>query len=136
MLSFPLGLVVLQDTFVYSMSAVRLWLTITRTFMVRTLKILTNAHTNSIVRGQSTLRDNIERYFWNGLSRELEQLYMNAMNAKSLFLNAESTTTKVIPNCIYSMHSTEQHYGETEVQNSDGCPILVSKKDVIYVGLT
>ena len=39
--------------------------------MVQTLKILTDAHTSRIVQGQSTLKDVIERYFWNGLSREL-----------------------------------------------------------------
>ena len=33
------------------------------------LKILTDAYTGRIDRGQSTL-DVIERYFWNGLSRE------------------------------------------------------------------
>ena len=38
--------------------------------MVQTLKILTDACTSRIVRGQSTLKDAIERYFWNGLSRE------------------------------------------------------------------
>ena len=39
--------------------------------MVQTLKILTDACTSRIVRGQSTLKDAIERYFWtDGLSRE------------------------------------------------------------------
>ena len=38
--------------------------------MVQTLKILTAAYTSRIVRGQSTLKDVTERYFWNGLSRE------------------------------------------------------------------
>ena len=38
--------------------------------MVQTLKILTEAYTSRIVRGQSTLKDVIERYFWNGLSRK------------------------------------------------------------------
>jgi hypothetical protein len=69
-LPIPLELVVLQDNFAYRISAVRLWLTITWTFMVRTLKILSNAHTNSIVRGQSTLRDVIQRYFWNDRDQE------------------------------------------------------------------
>ena len=50
--------------------------------MVQTLKILTDAYTSRIVRGQSTLKDVTERYFWNGLSRER----------------------------IYSMQSIEQHY--------------------------
>ena len=38
--------------------------------MVQTLKIPTDAYTSHIVRGQSSLKDVIERYFWNGLSRE------------------------------------------------------------------
>ena len=38
--------------------------------MVQTLKILTDAYTSRIVRGQSSLKDVTERYFWNGLSRE------------------------------------------------------------------
>ena len=38
--------------------------------MAQTLKILTDAYTSRIVRGQSTLKDVIERYFWNGPSRE------------------------------------------------------------------
>ena len=37
---------------------------------MQTLKILTEAYTSRIVRGQSTLKDVIERYFWNGLSRK------------------------------------------------------------------
>ena len=37
---------------------------------MQTLKILTDAYKSSIVRGQSTLKDVIERYFRNGLSRE------------------------------------------------------------------
>ena len=38
--------------------------------MVQTFKILTDTYTSRIVRGQSTPKDVIERYFWNGLSRE------------------------------------------------------------------
>ena len=38
--------------------------------MVQTLKMLTGTYTSRIVRGQSTLKYVIERYFWNGLSRE------------------------------------------------------------------
>ena len=34
--------------------------------MVRMLKILTDAYISHIVRGQSTLKDVIEHYFWNG----------------------------------------------------------------------
>ena len=37
---------------------------------MQTLKILTDAYTSRIVRGQSTLKYVIERYFWNGLSCE------------------------------------------------------------------
>ena len=46
------------------------WFTITWSFMVQTLKILKDAYRSRIVEGQSTLKDVIERYFWNGLSRE------------------------------------------------------------------
>ena len=45
--------------------------------MVQTLKILTDAYTSHIVRGQSTLKGVIEQYFWNGLSRE----HLKAMKA-------------------------------------------------------
>ena len=38
--------------------------------MVQTFKILTDTYTSRIVRGQSAPKDVIERYFWNGLSRE------------------------------------------------------------------
>ena len=38
--------------------------------MVQTLKIVKDAYRSRIVGGQSTLKDVIERYFWNGLSRE------------------------------------------------------------------
>ena len=38
--------------------------------MVQTLKILKDAYRSRIVGGQSTLKDVIERYFLNGLSRE------------------------------------------------------------------
>ena len=54
--------------------------------MVQTLKILTDAYTSHIVRGQSTLKGVIEQYFWNGLSRErlkaMKALYaLKAMKA-------------------------------------------------------
>ena len=55
---------------VSAMEVLRFWFTITWSFMVQTLKILTEAYTSRIVRGQSTLKDVIERYFWNGLSRK------------------------------------------------------------------
>ena len=51
------------------MEVVRFWVTITWSFMMQTAKILTEAYTNRIVRGQSTLKD-VERYLWNELSRE------------------------------------------------------------------
>ena len=35
--------------------------------MVQTLKILTDAYISRVIRGQSTLKHVIERYFWNGL---------------------------------------------------------------------
>ena len=38
--------------------------------MVQTLKILTDTYRSRIVGGQSTLKDFIEQYFWNGLSRD------------------------------------------------------------------
>ena len=41
-----------------------------------TPKILTDAYTSRVVRGQSTLKDVVERYFWNGLSRERLKPYM------------------------------------------------------------
>ena len=48
--------------------------------MALTLKILTDAYTSRIVRGQSTLKDVIERQFWNGLSCERLKV-MKALNA-------------------------------------------------------
>ena len=51
--------------------------TITWSFMLQTLKILADAYTSSIVRGQSRLKDVIEWYFRNGLSRE----HLKAMKA-------------------------------------------------------
>ena len=45
--------------------------------MVQTLKILADAYKSRLVRCQSTLKDVIARYFWNGLSRER----MKAMKA-------------------------------------------------------
>ena len=110
---------------------------------MQTLKILTDAHTSRIVRGQSTLKDVIERYFWNGLSRErlkamkaLNALYaLYALYAKYANVLVEKRTlvekSKILnlkPNCIYSMQSIEQHhYRETEEQNSIGCKLLVKK---------
>ena len=110
--------------------------------MVQTLKILTDAYTSRIVRGQSTLKHIIERYFWNGLSRErlkaMKALYalkaikaLYALYAKyAKYANVlvekrtlieKSEILNLKPNCIYFMQSIEQHYyRETEEQNSNG----------------
>ena len=64
-----------------AMEVQRFWFTITWNFMVQMLKVLTDAYTSRIVRGQSTLKDVVERYFWNGLSRERLKA-MKALNAK------------------------------------------------------
>ena len=92
------------------------------------LKILTDAYTSRIDRGQSTL-DVVERYFWNGLSRErlkamktlcaLYAKYANVLVEKRT-LTEKSTIFNLKPNCIFSMQSIEQHhYCETEEQNSN-----------------
>ena len=90
--------------------------------MVQTLKILTGAYKSSIVRGQSTLKDIIERYFRNGLSREhlkaTKALYANVLVEKRTLVE-KSKIVNLKPNCIHSMQSIEQHYyRETEEQNS------------------
>ena len=91
--------------------------------MVQTLKILIDAYTSRIARGQSTLEDVIQRYFWNGLSGErlkaMKALYalqaMKALYANVLTLVEKSKILHLKPNCIYSMQSIEQHYyRETE----------------------
>ena len=92
------------------------------------LKILTDAYTSRIDRGQSTL-DVVERYFWNGLSRErlkamkalcaLYAKYANVLVEKRT-LTEKSTILNLKPNCTFSMQSIEQHhYHETEEQNSN-----------------
>ena len=57
--------------------------------MVQTLKMLTGTYTSRIVRGQSTLKYVIERYFWNGLSREClkatKALYAKYANVVHLY---------------------------------------------------
>ena len=106
--------------------------------MVQTLKILTEAYTSSIVRGQSTLKDVIERYFRNGLSRKhlkaMKALYAKYANVlvekRTLVEKSKILTLK--PNCIYSMQSIEQHYyRETEEHNYNGCKLLVKKDDML-----
>ena len=105
--------------------------------MVQTLKILTDAYTSRTVRGQSTLKDVIEWYFWNGLSRE-RQKAMKALYAKyakyanvpveKRTLAEKSKISNLKPNCIYSMQSIKQYYFRvTEEQNSNGCKQLVKK---------
>ena len=89
---------------------------------MQTLKILTDAYTSSIVRGQSTLKDVIERYFRNGLSREhlkaMKALYANVLVEKRTLVE-KSKIVNLKPNCIHSMQSIKQHYyRETEEQNS------------------
>ena len=109
--------------------------------MVQTLKILTEAYTSRIVRGQSTLKDVIERYFWNGLSRKrlkamkalyaLYALYAKYANVlvKKRTLVEKSKIWNLKPNCIYYLQSIEQHYyHETEEQNFNGANSLWSKK--------
>lgn len=116
---------------------------------MQTLKILADGYTSRIVRSQSILKDVIERYFWNGLSREglkaMKALYaLKAMKivyalytlyAKYANVLVEKRTlvekTKILnlkPNYIYSMQSIEQHYySETEEQNTNGWKLLVKK---------
>ena len=96
--------------------------TITWSFMVQTLKVLTDAYKSSIVRGQSTLKDIIERYFRNGLSREhlkaTKALYANVLVEKRALVE-KSKIVNLKPNCIHSMQSIEQHHHrETEEQKS------------------
>ena len=105
--------------------------------MVQTLKILTDAYTSRTVRGQSTLKDVIEWYFWNGLSRERQKamkalyaLYAKYANVpvEKRTLAEKSKISNLKPNCIYSMQSIKQYYFRvTEEQNSNGCKQLVKK---------
>ena len=112
--------------------------------MVQTLKILTDAYTSRVVRGQSTLKDVTKRYFWNGLGRErlkamkaLCALYAKCANVliEKRKIVEKSKILNLKPNCIYSMQSTEQHYyRDTEEQNSNRCKLLV-KKDAMFDSL-
>ena len=102
---------------------------------------------------QYTLRDVIERYFWNGFSREhlkaMKALYaLKAMKAlyalypkyanvlvEKLTLVEKNKILNLKPNCIYYMQSIEQRfYRETEEQNINGCKLLV-KKDAMLDSL-
>lgn len=87
---------------------VRLWITISWSFMLRMLKILTHTYTNSTARGQSTLKDVTERYFRNGLSREALKAMKAFYALYALYANVIVEKTypmlKLIPNCIYSMY--------------------------------
>ena len=118
--------------------------------IAQTLEILTDAYTSRIVRGQSTLKDVIERYFWNGLSRErlkavkasyalkamkaLYVLYAKYVKYANVLVEKRTLVEKskiwnLKPNCIYYLQSIEQHYHhETEEQNSNGANSLWSKK--------
>ena len=73
---------------VLAMEVPRFWVTITWSFI--------DAYTSRIARGQSTLTDVIERYFWNGLSRErlkaMKALY--ALYAKYAIVLVEKRTKK------------------------------------------
>ena len=120
------------------MDVLRFWFTIALSFMVQMLKILTDTYTSRIVRSQSSLKDVIEQYFWNGLNRvrlkAMKALY--ALHAKYTNVLVEKRTlvekSKILnlkPNCIYSMQSIEQHYyRETEEHNYNGCKLLVKKE--------
>ena len=101
------------------MDVLRFWFTIALSFMVQMLKILTDTYTSRIVCSQSSLKDVIEQYFWNGLNRvrlkAMKALY--ALHAKYTNVLVEKRTlvekSKILnlkPNCIYSMQSIEQHY--------------------------
>ena len=141
---FRLSLRICCGVVVLAMEVVRFWVTITWSFMVQTAKILTDAYTSRIVRGQSTLKDFIERYFWNGLSRErlkarkalyaliamkalcaLYAKYTNVLVEKPRLVEKRKMLN-LKPKCIYSVQSIEQHYyRETEEQKSNGCKLLV-----------
>ena len=131
----------LRNSFVGRFVFQRVWITITWSIIAQTLEILTDAYTSRIVRGQSTLKDVIERYFWNGLSRKrlkamkalyaLYALYAKYANVlvKKRTLVEKSKIWNLKPNCIYYLQSIEQHYyHETEEQNSNGANSLWSKK--------
>ena len=104
---------------------------------MQTLKLLTDTYTSLVVCGQSTLKDVIERYFWNGLSRKrlkaMKALYaLYALYAKYANVLVKKRTLvenrKIVnlkPNGIYSMQFIEQHYyRETEEQNSNDANYL------------
>ena len=122
----------------------RFWFTINQSFIVQTLKIPTDAYTSRVVRGQSTLKDVIERYFRNGLGRErlramkafyaLYAKYANVLIEKRTLIE-KSKILNLKTNCICSMQSIEQHYyHETEEQNSNEYKLLV-KKDAMLDSL-
>ena len=55
------GIFTYKTLFVSRFVFQRVWITTTRCVMAQTIKILTDAYTSRIVRGQSTLKDVIER---------------------------------------------------------------------------
>ena len=66
-----------SEVVVLAMEVQWFWFRITWSFMVQTLKkLIDSSYRSRIVRGQSTLKD-VERYVWNGLSRE----HLKAMKA-------------------------------------------------------
>ena len=85
--------------------------------MAQILKILTDACTSHIVRGQSTLKDVTGQYFWKGLSHErlkaMKALYaLYALYADVLV----EKRTLVKKKKAKSYH----YYCEIEEQNSNG----------------
>ena len=74
------------------MEGQRFWFTITWSFVVQTLKIFTDAYTSCFVRGQSTLKDVIERYFWSELGRECLKNVHLLKKAKSEIWNQIACT--------------------------------------------
>ena len=84
---------------VLAMEVQRFWFTITWSFMVQTLKILTDTYTSRIVRGQSTLKYVIERYFWNGLRRER----LKAMKAMKAMKALYALTAMKVLHALYAL---------------------------------
>ena len=119
--------------------------------MVQMLKILTDTYISHIVCSQFALKDVIERYFWNGLTRKWTNTLYASKAMKvfcalyGLYIKYASLSWKTYtcwkskilnlkPHCIYSLQSIEHYYCETEEQNSNGCKLLV-KKDAILDSL-
>ena len=92
--------------------------------MAQILKILTDACTSHIVRGQSTLKDVTGQYFWKGLSHErlkaMKALYavkaIKALYALYADVLVEKRTLVKKKKKAKSYH----YYCEIEEQNSNG----------------